>query len=94
MSDHSTQAYFAQLTPHVTHVNVYGVELEAHYDSTGVLAHAFVTQQEPGSVSRKACGPDLIEFLHFSQVRAIEQAIYHQHEREAQREQHRAQAPF
>lgn len=63
---------------HTTHVTLFGVEIEAHYDYSHecvVLAHAFITE-ERGSRGAVAVGPDLIDFLHSSQVTAIEQAIF------------------
>lgn len=79
---------------HTTHVNVYGVEIEAHYDDTGVLEHAYVTQDSASGLSTVACGPDLMEFLHFSQVKAIEQAISREHERDEQRARFAENSPI
>ncbi len=79
---------------HTTHVNVYGIEFEAHYDDTGVLEHAYVTQDSASGLSTVACGPDLMEFLHFSQVKAIEEAIAHQSERAEQRARFAGQSPL
>lgn len=62
-----------------THVTIYGIELAVDYDyveDTAILVHARVTELAPGVVGRFAVGPDLSEFLHESQVSAIEQAIY------------------
>lgn len=85
----------ASKSTHRTHVMVWGVEFEVHYDSTGVLEHAYVTQLSPGYVSStEACGPDLADWLHTSQRTAIEQQILHQSEREEQRARHCAAAPF